>query len=85
MAGLPNRTIIDEVQRAPRMLRAIKLVVDRDRRSGKFLLTGSANRLLLSQRGDSRAGRREIVALEPLTEAGKERTAGARGGGCGEE
>lgn len=76
VAGLPHRTIIDEVQRAPGMLRAIKLVVDRDRRPGKFLLTGSANLLLLPQLGDSLAGRMEIVALQPLAEAEKERTAG---------
>jgi predicted AAA+ superfamily ATPase len=76
VAGLPHQTIIDEVQRAPGILRAIKLVVDQKRRPGHFLLTGSANLLLLPQLGDSLAGRMEIVGLHPLTESEKERTAG---------
>jgi uncharacterized protein len=41
--GLGDRVTIDEVQRAPDLMRPIKLVVDRDRRPGRFLLTGSAH------------------------------------------
>src|ERR1700733_2959094 len=60
---------IDEVQRAPELLRAIKLSVDNDRRAGRFLLTGSANILPLPQVSDSLAGRMEIVSLLPLSRA----------------
>jgi len=68
---------IDEVQRAPELLRAIKLSVDGDRRPGRFLLTGSANILTLPQVSESLAGRMEIVNLLPISRAeilGKEPT-----------
>jgi predicted AAA+ superfamily ATPase len=61
--------IIDEVQRSPALLRALKLAVDQDRRPGRFLLTGSANLLALPQVADSLAGRMEIVPLLPLSGA----------------
>ena len=67
---------IDEVQRAPDLLRAIKLSVDRNRRNGRFLLTGSANILTVPTVSESLAGRMEIVVLHPLTEAEKERRPG---------
>lgn len=67
---------IDEVQRAPQLLQALKTVVDRDRRPGQFLLTGSANLLLMPQLGDSLAGRVEYVYLHPLTDAEKARSPG---------
>lgn len=76
VARLPPRVILDEVQRAPGLLRAIKLVVDRDRRPGRFLLTGSANLLLLPGVSESLAGRMEVLNLQPLTEAEKKRNAG---------
>jgi predicted AAA+ superfamily ATPase len=60
---------IDEVQRAPELLRAIKLSVDRDRRAGRFLLTGSANILTLPKVSESLAGRMEIVNLMPISRA----------------
>src|ERR1035438_196211 len=60
---------IDEVQRVPELLRAIKRSVDSDRRSGRFLLTGSANILALPQVSESLAGRMEIVELMPLSRA----------------
>jgi len=69
VASLPARVILDEIQRVPELLRAIKLSVDRDRRPGRFVLTGSANLLLLPNLGDSLAGRMEIVQLQPLTAA----------------
>lgn len=68
-----DRAIIDEVQRAPGILRAIKLAVDQDRKPGKFLLTGSANLLALPKIGDSLAGRMEILTLLPLSIAEVER------------
>ncbi len=68
---------LDEVQRVPELFRAIKLSVDRDRRPGRFLLTGSADLLLLPRLNESLAGRIEILSLHPLTEAEKNRAPGA--------
>lgn len=59
---------IDEVQRAPQLLRAIKAVVDEDRRPGQFLLTGSANLLTIPGQHESLAGRAETVALYGLSQ-----------------
>ena len=64
-----DRVAIDEVQRAPELLRAIKLSVDNDRRAGRFLLTGSANILTLPQVSESLAGRMEIITLMPFSRA----------------
>ena len=64
-----DRTTIDEVQRVPDLLRAIKKSVDDDRRAGRFLLTGSANILTMPQVSESLAGRMEIVNLLPLSRA----------------
>jgi len=64
-----ERAIIDEIQRAPELLRAIKRSVDEDRRPGRFLLTGSANILTLPQVAESLAGRMEVVNLLPLSRA----------------
>ena len=68
MRGI-ERAVIDEVQRAPELLRAIKRSVDEDRRPGRFLLTGSANVLTLPQVAESLAGRMEVVSLLPLSRA----------------
>lgn len=76
ITGLPNEVTLDEVQRAPMLLPAIKRAVDEDRRPGRFLLTGSANLLLLPQVTESLAGRMEIIQLQPLTEAEKMRQPG---------
>lgn len=72
-----DRAIIDEVQRAPGLLRAIKLAVDRNRTPGRFLLTGSANLLALPQIGDSLAGRMEILTLLPFSLAETARKKGS--------
>jgi predicted AAA+ superfamily ATPase len=77
VARLPARVTLDEVQRAPGLLTAIKLAVDRDRRPGRFLLTGSANLLMLPHVSESLAGRMEILNLQPLVEAEKHRNGGA--------
>jgi predicted AAA+ superfamily ATPase len=69
--SLPERSTLDEVQRAPELLLAIKSVVDRDRQPGRFLLTGSANLLLLPKAQDSLAGRMEVIYLHPLAEQEK--------------
>ena len=69
MADLPDRAILDEVQRVPQLFTALKSAVDRRRTPGRFLLTGSANVLLMPRLADSLAGRMEIVRLHPLAQA----------------
>lgn len=64
-----ERAVLDEVQRTPELLRAIKQSVDTDRHPGRFLLTGSANVLTLPKVSESLAGRMEIVTLLPLSRA----------------
>ncbi|PBN42249.1 ATP-binding protein [Sphingobium sp. D43FB] len=64
-----DQAIIDEVQRAPDLLLAIKESVDRDPRPGRFLLTGSANLMTLPRIADSLAGRMEIIRLLPLAQS----------------
>jgi len=64
-----NKCTLDEVQRAPDLLRAIKKTVDEDRRPGRFLLTGSSNLMTVPQVSESLAGRMEIVNLLPLAQA----------------
>ncbi|WP_382204250.1 ATP-binding protein [Hydrogenophaga defluvii] len=64
-----DRAVIDEVQRAPQLLLALKLVIDQDRRPGRFLLTGSANLMALPQIADSLAGRLALHTLLPLSQA----------------
>ena len=64
-----DRAVIDEVQRAPQLLLAIKKSVDEDRRPGRFLLTGSANLMALPTVADSLAGRMETLSLLPLSQS----------------
>jgi predicted AAA+ superfamily ATPase len=64
-----DRAVIDEIQRAPELLLAIKRSVDEDRRPGRFLLTGSANLMLLPAVADSLAGRMETLSLLPLSQS----------------
>ena len=63
-----DRAVIDEIQRAPQLLLAIKKTVDEDRRPGRFLLTGSANLMALPTVADSLAGRMETLTLLPLSQ-----------------
>lgn len=77
VAGLPARRVcIDEVQRAPDLVLAIKAAVDRDRRPGRFLLTGSADVLTTSRARESLAGRSEVVPLWPLAQCELDGTPG---------
>ena len=69
VGDLPERTILDEVQRVPELFTALKVAVDRRRVPGRFILTGSANVLLVPRLSDSLAGRMEILRLHPLTQA----------------
>ncbi|WP_120631355.1 ATP-binding protein [Ruegeria sp. EL01] len=63
-----DRAVIDEIQRAPDLLLAIKKTVDDDRAAGRFLLTGSANLMTIPKVADSLAGRMEVVRLLPLSQ-----------------
>ena len=64
-----DRAVIDEIQRVPQLLLAIKKSVDEDRRPGRFLLTGSANLMALPAVADSLAGRMETLMLLPLSQS----------------
>lgn len=67
--NLPQqRVVLDEVQRVPELFLAIKQVVDENRSNSQFLLTGSANALLLPKLADSLAGRTETVPIKTLSE-----------------
>jgi predicted AAA+ superfamily ATPase len=68
IAGFAGPVVIDEVQRAPELFLAIKAEVDKDRRAGRFLLTGSANVLLVPRLAESLAGRMEILTLWPFSQ-----------------
>ena len=68
---LPPRVTIDEIQRAPELMLAIKRSVDVDQTPGRFLLTGSANLLQLPRLADSLAGRMACLYLHPFTESEK--------------
>jgi hypothetical protein len=68
VGDLPERTILDEVQRAPELFTSLKAAVDRRRTAGRFILTGSANILFVSGLTDSLAGRMEILRLHPLAQ-----------------
>ncbi len=68
VGDLPEHTILDEVQRVPGLFTTLKTAVDRHRSPGRFLLTGSANVLLLPNLADSLAGRMEILRLHPLAQ-----------------
>lgn len=59
----------DEIQRSPKLLLAIKRAVDRDRRPGRFLLSGSANLALLGKVSESLAGRAVYLTLYPFTQS----------------
>ena len=68
IADLPEHTILDEVQRVPALFAALKTAVDRKRVAGRFMLTGSANVLLVPKLADSLAGRMQILRLHPLAQ-----------------
>ncbi|MDZ4168391.1 MAG: ATP-binding protein [Coriobacteriia bacterium] len=69
IAGAGASAVIDEIQLAPELFRAIKYEVDRDRRPGRFLLTGSADLSVLPAAAEALVGRLEVLTLGPLTQA----------------
>lgn len=68
----------DEVQREPGLLQTVKRAIDRDRAAGRFLITGSANLLLMRQVAESLAGRASYLTLWPMTR--REQRGQGRGG-----
>jgi predicted AAA+ superfamily ATPase len=74
VGDLPAYAILDEVQRVPNLFSALKLAIDRARVPGRFLLTGSANVLLVPKLSDSLAGRMEIIRLHPFAQCEIERS-----------
>jgi predicted AAA+ superfamily ATPase len=68
IAALESPTVIDEIQRAPALLLAIKARVDRNSAPGQFLITGSANLRTLPTVADALPGRVDYVTLRPFTQ-----------------
>ncbi|HLU71757.1 MAG TPA: ATP-binding protein [Nonomuraea sp.] len=64
----PDTMVIDEIQRAPELLLAIKAQVDADQRPGRFLLTGSSRVLALRTLPDTLVGRMETIELWPFSQ-----------------
>ena len=69
VADLPERVILDEIQRVPTLFPALKMEVDRRRIPGRFVLTGSTDVLRVPTIQDSLAGRLETVRLHPLAQS----------------
>lgn len=76
--GLSGTVILDEVQRVPEVFLPIKAEVDRHRRPGRFLLTGSANPLFIPNVAEALAGRMEVLTLWPFSAAELEGQEGFR-------
>ncbi|MBI4700192.1 MAG: ATP-binding protein [Deltaproteobacteria bacterium] len=68
VAALDGAVVLDEIQKAPALLPAIKLAVDRRLEPGRFLLTGSADVLALPRVSESLAGRMEVLTLWPFSQ-----------------
>ncbi|PIR01189.1 MAG: ATPase [Nitrospinae bacterium CG11_big_fil_rev_8_21_14_0_20_45_15] len=68
LESLPDRVILDEVQRIPEIFVVLKKIVDQNRVPGRFVLTGSANVLILPKVSESLTGRMEIHTLWPLSQ-----------------
>ncbi len=71
--SLPEKVILDEIQKSPNIFSQIKLVVDRNRVPGRFILTGSVSVLHVRGLSDSLAGRMEIIRMHPLAQTELER------------
>lgn len=67
--ALPRPVVIDEVQRVPELMLAVKQILDRDTTPGQFLLTGSADLTTARSIADALPGRVEYVNLWPLAQA----------------
>ncbi|MCO5121355.1 MAG: ATP-binding protein [Burkholderiaceae bacterium] len=78
LVGNREPVTLDEVQRAPELMQAVKRAIDRKRTPGRFLLTGSANLLMMRQVSESLAGRASYLTLWPMTR--REQLGEGRGG-----
>lgn len=78
LVGGDDAVTLDEIQRAPELLHAVKRAIDRKRAPGRFLLTGSANLLLMRRVSESLAGRASYLTLWPMTR--REQRGEGRGG-----
>ena len=67
LVGGTDPVTLDEIQREPELLRAVKRAIDRSRTPGRFLITGSANLLRMRQVSESLAGRASYLTLWPMT------------------
>ncbi len=67
LVGGKTPVTLDEVQRVPDLLATVKREIDRHRRPGHFLLTGSANLLLMRQVAETLAGRASYLSLWPMS------------------
>lgn len=74
VSRLPAKVILDEVQRVPELFMALKESIDARRTAGRFILTGSANVLLIPRLAESLAGRLGILRLHPLAQSELQRT-----------
>jgi predicted AAA+ superfamily ATPase len=72
VADLPAKAILDEVQRVPLLFTSLKVAIDSKRTAGRFILTGSANVLLVPKLADSLAGRMGILRLHPFAQCERE-------------
>lgn len=68
IAGLNLPVTLDEIQHVPELFPVIKAAIDRKRQPGEFLLTGSANVMLLPKLSESLAGRMEVLTLWPFSQ-----------------
>ena len=68
VAGLSAPVTLDEIQHVPELFSVIKADIDRNRQPGRFLLTGSANVMLLPKLSESLAGRMELLTLWPFSQ-----------------
>jgi uncharacterized protein len=68
VAGLNPPVTLDEIQHVPELFPVIKAAIDRKRDRGQFLLTGSANVMLLPKLSESLAGRMEVLTLWPFSQ-----------------
>lgn len=66
--SLPERVVMDEVQRAPEIFGPLKVEVDRNRIPGRFILTGSSNILMMPDLSESLTGRMGVLRLHPLAQ-----------------
>ena len=73
MRNYENGAVIDEIQRAPRLILALKRAVDDNPQPGRWLITGSVDLFKTAITPDSLAGRIEVIELLPLSQTESER------------